>query len=512
MFSLAEDLKMNSLSEMTWQINSSLVHDFPSIFSSNFDVGVSDVVPSVLTFLDDFDSHLWKAGYLFYKTSGQEFTLIDPTGKLREIKASNGARFWWDFSGEKKVLQKLIGLRAVIPVISVKLTEQEYLLRNEDQKIVVKACLTKAIVENTTVHYLTLSALRGYKKYFNRAEKSLDNVIDEKINHFGLKTILMNHAAKNFETDTNFEIPIDADMPAEDSVRIASLGLLNSAKLHVSGAVKDIDTEFLHQYRVNFRKLRSLTSLLKKSLPQATVAMLKEKLSMIVGKTNRLRDLDVFLLDEENYRALLPENFNSGLSELYTLVRTQRKEEQKKVANYFSSKIYASEISACAEELSLSSTYEMKAATQPILKVAKKLLINRYHKMLAMSATTNSQSADDDVHALRIEFKKFRYLIEFFIDLLPQKDTAKLVGEVKKIQTVLGNFNDYATQISFLQNYINDDRIEMSKSLSGLIAVLHQKQVEEKCKVTNVLANFFTEKMTDKIDVIFGSTKQGDSV
>ena len=501
---------MNPLSEKTWQIDDASIDELPSIFSSYFNLSISDCVTSHLTFLDDFDFHLWRAGYLFYKTDSRAFKLIDPTGEISEMNCSNSARFCWDFSGDKNVLQKLIGLRAAMPVIDIQLDERDYLLRNEDQKIVVKASLTKVIVGNVIVHYFTLGALRGYKKYFNRAEKSLDNLSKGEINHFGLKTILMNQAAQTFEAERDFEISIDADMPAEDSVRIAALGLLNAAKLHVSGAVTDIDTEFLHQYRVNFRKLRSLIGLLKKSLPETTVAMLKEKLSMIVKKTNSLRDLDVFLLDEQNYRELLPESFSNGLSEIYTLIKAQRKAEQKSVARYFSSEIYANEISACAKELSLSSVYEMKPATQPVLKVAKKLLVDRYHKMLALSASTNSQSADEDVHALRIEFKKFRYLIEFFIELLPKKETTRIVGEVKKIQTVLGNFNDYSTQIIFLQNHVDDARIEMSKSLSGLIAVLHQKQVEEKSKVTDVLADFFTEEMTNKIDMIFGSTIQGN--
>lgn len=486
------------------------IEELSSIFSSDFSVSVSEFVTSNLTFLDDFDSHLWRAGYLFYKADSQAFRLIGPTGDISEIIASNGSRFWWEFSGGCNTLQKLLGLRAAMPVLNMQFSRRDYLLRNEDQKIVVKASLAKVNVGNIEVNYLTLNGLRGYRKYYNRAEKSLKSLSQCEIHHFGLKTILMNQAAQTFEVEREVEVSIGADMPAEDSVRIAALGFLNAAKLHVSGAVRDIDTEFLHQYRVNFRRLRSLISLLKKSLPKTTVGMLKEKLSMIVKQTNSLRDLDVFLLDEKKYRESLPESFSNGLSELYTLIRAKRKVEQKRVAQYFSSEKYANQISACAQELSLSSVYEMKVATQPVLKVAKKLLVDRYYKMLALSAATTSQSADEDVHALRIEFKKFRYLIEFFIELLPKKETSIIVSEVKKIQTVLGNFNDYSTQISFLQNHIDDARIEMSRSLSGLIAVLYQKQVEEKSKVTEVLENFFTEEMNNKIDLIFGSSSQGN--
>ncbi len=131
--------------------------------------------------------------------------------------------------------------------------------------------------------------------------------------------------------------------------------------------------------------------------------------------------------------------------------------------------------------------------------------------MLAMSAAINSQSADEKIHELRIEFKKLRYLIEFFVDLLPKKRTSKIVIEIKKIQTVLGDYNDYCIQIEFLNSYIDDTRIEMSKALSGLIAILYRKKTEERPKVEGALADFFTENMTIEFDLVFEAAETGDS-
>ena len=131
--------------------------------------------------------------------------------------------------------------------------------------------------------------------------------------------------------------------------------------------------------------------------------------------------------------------------------------------------------------------------------------------MLAMNAAINSQSADEKIHELRIEFKKLRYLIEFFVDLLPKKRTGKIVIEIKKIQTVLGDYNDYCIQIEFLNSYIDDTRIEMSKALSGLMAILYQKKTEERPKVEGAFTDFFTENMTIEFDLVFGAAEPGDS-
>lgn len=297
---------------------------------------------------------------------------------------------------------------------------------------------------------------------------------------------------------------MNTNMPAEESVRAVALDMLGKIETYVEGTVNDVDAEFLHQYRVNFRKLRSLISLLKKTLPEKTVVLLKSRLSPVFRRTNKLRNLDVFLLDENRYRKMLPASFNEGLSELYILIRKQRKEEQRKVARYLSSKSYTAEIEACAKKLSLDPVYDVNSPVKPILQVITKLLFNRYQKIMEMSAGINDLSADSDIHELRIEFKKFRYLMELFPGLFPKKRLSSLVGKVKKVQTVLGNFNDYATQIIFLEEYMDDSRLEMSKSLCGLIAVLHQKQAEEKKKVGAALEDFFTKKMSGEIGSLFG--------
>lgn len=505
---------MNFLPEITWVLNDEVKNaNVLSAISSDFYPEISPATTSTLLFYDDFDADLWQSNYLLCQVDKQRFQLINHTGCIGESEASSDARFWWDFSegNVKDKLQKLIGLRAVSPIAFLKLLETNFLLRNDDKKIVVKGRITQSIVDYKTIQYLTLQALRGYTKCFTKATQLIQPFIQTEANDFGLRFLLMGHDIQALEPKQGMSVPVIEDMPIEQAVRAMAIAMFDQAGIHVDGVIADTDTEFLHQFRVNVRKLRSLISLLKKSLPKTTIDTLKPKLSSIASTTNKLRDLDVFILAQDSYRAMLPANFENGLTELYRLVEKQRKQEKEKVAGYFSSNAYTDDVAACVAELSSTATFQTPMALKKVLKVVRKLLLKMYHKMLAMSTAITSQSADEEVHELRIEFKKLRYLIEFFVNLLPKKRTCRLVGEIKKIQTVLGDFNDYCIQIEFLRSYIDDTRIEMSKALSGLIAILHHKQTEERLKVGGALADFFTENMTIEFNLAFGATVPGDS-
>jgi len=147
-------------------------------------------------------------------------------------------------------------------------------------------------------------------------------------------------------------------------------------------------------------------------------------------------------------------------------------------------------------------------AAKPVLRVVKRKLLARYDALLAASQAIDRQSPDEAIHALRIEFKKLRYLIAFFLDLLPERSRKQLAA-IKKVQAVLGDFNDYSVQALFLGVYLDDRRIDVSRALSGLIAILHIKQLAQREQVHVALAEFFTETRTIEFKLIFDAGKEG---
>ena len=113
----------------------------------------------------------------------------------------------------------------------------------------------------------------------------------------------------------------------------------------------------------------------------------------------------------------------------------------------------------------------------------------RYKKIQKAAAKITPDTPDENIHSIRIDCKKLRYLLYFFGNLFNKKQV-KIAGKhLKSLQDTLGIFNDLSVQGEFLEGYL--DKIEhkakkdvlLIASLGGLIATLNtlQKQERENC-------------------------------
>jgi len=500
---------MTLLAEKTWLLRKNIDQDQILLtLSLKFNAEALRTVESTYQFYDDFDADLWQSNYLLCELNEGIFQLFQKNKQIAEVHVLNQPQFYWDFPEGlvRDRLKKLLAYRAVLPVSTLSICTTHFLLRNNDQKIVVKGRLS---LLSDGEQYFTLQVLRGYSKNYQKAENILASLFKESIDDFSLRFLLLRNGAQDLQPRKQTKVLITPDMPVESAVRRMAVAMLEQAELNVEGTIADIDTEFLHHYRVNLRKLRSLLGLLKKAMPPTMIDTLKPKLSFMAGKTNKLRDLDVFLLDQDRYRAMLPPEFNTGLDELYAVIEKQRRQEKRSVAKYFSSEDYTSNMTYCLSELSKDSTFEHSISSKPVLTVVKKLLLKRYQKMQLIVASFHIETPDEDIHNLRKEFKKLRYLIEFFMDVLPKKGTKKLLSDVKKVQTVLGGFNDLCVQIEFLTAHMDDSKLAMTKALSAFIAILYQQQIQQRCMTETTLLSFFTDDMAIEFKVLYGVLKTG---
>ena len=77
--------------------------------------------------------------------------------------------------------------------------------------------------------------------------------------------------------------------------------------------------------RVAIRRTRSALSQIKGVLPEDAVTHFKDKFRQLGRSTNRLRDLDVYLLEEETYRAMLPQSLQPGLDAVFSRLKSERR-------------------------------------------------------------------------------------------------------------------------------------------------------------------------------------------
>ncbi|WP_075187603.1 CHAD domain-containing protein [Teredinibacter haidensis] len=477
---------------------------FSSIYTATFFACES----RELRFLDDYDWHLWHSGALLYKTSAHSYNLALPDISIEEVIKGKAPRFYWEFpDGEmQSELQKNIKLRALTPIASLKIAEQQLSLLNRDHKTVLRAKLTLLYTpdSDTPSHgVISLQPMRGYDKAFQRASLLLQNAEYALTETSSLISLLKAQGVKP-KPVVSGQFGISPTMPSEQAVREMSHTMFTRARTHEQGVLEDIDTEFLHQYRVSLRKARSLINLMKKCLPAESHRLLKTQLAQLASPTNNLRDLDVFLLNENYYRSLLPENFHTGLNNLFTHIAKERQSALRSVVRFFRTGEYERICASVHTELSSQAVEETPAASQMILSIAKKRILKTYHKVRLLGGAITESTPDPEVHQLRIECKKLRYLMEFFTELFPVKTIGKLTKTLKILQTILGDFNDYSVQKAFLaEDLTHEKNTDAIAAINGLIAVLHQKQLQERAKVCAAFVEFNHNSIATQFEELF---------
>ena len=144
-------------------------------------------------------------------------------------------------------------------------------------------------------------------------------------------------------------------------------------------------------------------------------------------------------------------------------------------------------------------------AKKPIRELASFFIYRRYRQIIKSGNRITPASPDSDLHQLRIDGKKLRYLLEFFASLYPKTKMRELISQLKKLQDNLGEFNDLSVQQDYLHQYLETlshsklREISTAAAIGGLLACLQDRHHQ----VRNAFANTFSRFNTSEIRTIF---------
>lgn len=268
------------------------------------------------------------------------------------------------------------------------------------------------------------------------------------------------------------------DRAISSATRIAQF-LVLSIQRNEAGIIEDTDTECLHQYRVSIRKLRSLLALIKGVYPPEDSDRLRSAFGGYAKDTNILRDLDVYLLDEAAYRAILDSYLVGGLDSFFDDLQIERHRESRRFRKLLVSKDYQARRKANQEWFFLPNLPKGPVAEKSIYILATKQIFRRYQSICKKGKRIGTGAPDSEIHKLLIECKKLHYLLELFSTLFPQKKVRPIVRRLMGIQTKLGRFNDYCVQTQFLVNHLNKSQSLSSATaaaIGGLVTSLSQSK------------------------------------
>jgi CHAD domain-containing protein len=225
-------------------------------------------------------------------------------------------------------------------------------------------------------------------------------------------------------------------------------------------AWEGLDPEGVHKMRVAIRRIRAVFRAFKRVLPGAAQPLNRE-LKWVAGVLGKVRDLDVQQGNFHHYAAEIPDEFGAGKIAYQKHLAESWDEARKGLLACLSSPRYQRLKDDFVEFLRRgASEAETNAAGAPSIGDAAVRTIGRqYKRVLRRGRAIKSDSPDDALHALRIDCKRLRYLIEFFRPVYG-KPLRRFVKWSRNLQDVLGEFNDACVAAQHLRQYAESVAME----------------------------------------------------
>lgn len=471
---------------------------------------------------DSFGWPLWFDNMILYHSSNQY--ILAPKGCLSH--ESLIAACSHNTNGQPMLVNQLpdgVLKNKLIPVLKLRALQNMAVLdcdshiiklQNADQKTVCKAIIyTLSDQRNSelNVEYLELQPLRGFNKDTNQLTQFMKQQGFITITEPPLITLWdkAKLAPKSYSIKPKFAI--QPKQPTREVVLHMISTMFELSQRNQQGVIDDIDTEYLHDYRVAIRKIRSILSLIKHVFPAQITLQLKQQFKALAQETNLLRDLDVYLLAQCELKAKLPPQLQAGLDKLFQNFAKHRSSESLRIANHFQSETYQNTLATITATLkACKKSAKTKNSHLPVYKIATQEVHKKYHKVCHNGGLLTPITDDEAFHDLRIECKKLRYLLEFFTNLMEPENNKLTITNLKKLQDKLGHFNDLSVQQEKLMHYLDDNNLESleAAAIGGLISVMHQQQGSLKIEIINQLSEFCSPTTHNQFNQLFQKARQ----
>ena len=293
---------------------------------------------------------------------------------------------------------------------------------------------------------VTLSGLRGYTDQYERLLPIVESRPGIKACPEGAQGVIRRHIGVPEPKDvSSLRLDLPPGVRAEAGARQIHLALLDVMLSNETGVRANLDSEFLHDFRVGVRRTRSLLGQIKLVFRQDALEHFSSEFSWLGKLTGSPRDLDVLILTLREWRREMP--FEDLEALLTMLEQTQRQEHTKLVEALNSDRFkrLASEWRAFLTQ-PISLKPPAANARRPLADVVFERAWRLSRKIRRRVASLDHATAAETVHDVRVQAKKLRYLVDVAPASRDDVDIKRVLIAVKALQRVLGDFNDAHVQ------------------------------------------------------------------
>jgi CHAD domain-containing protein len=273
------------------------------------------------------------------------------------------------------------------------------------------------------------------------------------------------------------------DLMSEAGRKVLRFHFLRMLK-HEPGTRTGQDIEELHDMRVATRRMRAAIRVFAPYFKASAMRPHTAGLRRTARALGAVRDLDVLMQKAGSYLETLPEEREHDLDPLLALWQDQRERIREEMLAYLDGPKYAEfreGFRLFVETPGIGVRKQKPLPPQPIKvrHVAPTQIYTRWSRVQAFGAVLDGASVAV-LHALRIECKRLRYTLEFFLETLGAEGR-QVIDEVVRLQDHLGNLNDADVANTMLSDFLfASSRKESSEPViaPGVVAYLAARQRE----------------------------------
>jgi CHAD domain-containing protein len=291
-------------------------------------------------------------------------------------------------------------------------------------------------------------------------------------------------------------VSLKPDDNAIDGFAAVLQNLATSMAANLAGAIADTDTEFLHDVRVAVRRTRAILSRAKRVLPEDA----RKHFSLAFGdfgrQTSAVRDLDVYLLGWDQDAAFLSPTTWPALEPIRALLVQRRQQAQTELRQVLTSTATRELLTSWSEYLAESGSAE--GSERPLGAFVADQIMKVERRLVTDGRAITDESPAAEVHQLRKDAKRLRYLVECFGGLPGDRPRKAFVGQLKALQNNLGVHQDAEVQAEWLRDVVLTDpsvrgHDERLVAVGQLVESIEQRQREARREFADRFRRFDSE-------------------
>lgn len=420
--------------------------------------------------LDSFDWRVWNAGAVL-----EHDTAPDAAGLVWRSRAT--AREPARITGRqpspavpsttidladgpiRKLLEPVLHMRALLPRAVMRLERERFSLIDDECKTVARVAIEHVTITGHADEddgefgwRVVVTGVRGYDGALRRLVAQLEHApgllaappdVDRKV----LEAAGLRPGAYSSKPT----VAITPESPTLEAFTAICSPLLDIIDVNEPGVRDDVDSEFLHDFRVAIRRTRAMLSQAQGVISDAARTRYRDEFRWIFAVSSDARDLDVYLLDFDALAGQLHVDHQADLEPLRGLLVDLRRDAHAELVAALDSVRYRELIDTW--RAFLASPVAGPVAPIPVGRTASERIHKAYRSLVTPGRRIDDDTPPDPLHDLRKRAKTLRYLLEAYESLYTTRDTSRLLAELRRLQDNLGVFQDCEVQSGSLRRF-----------------------------------------------------------